>query len=134
MILISLMFTPNPIKPLHSLSKYNSSRYGDENSTWSGTIGMAGIHLCYYQKASEQLQVGVELETSFRMQESTATIGYQIDLPKADLVFRGMLDTNWNVAAVLEKKLQPLPFSFALSGLLNHQKNSFRLGCGLIIG
>ena len=101
---------------------------------WSGTLGMTGIHLCYYQKASDQLQIGVELETSFRMQESTATIGYQVDLPKADLVFRGMADTNWNVAAVLEKKLQPLPFSFALSGLLNHQKNSFRLGCGLIIG
>lgn len=95
---------------------------------------MAGIHLCYYQKASEQLQIGVELETNLRMQEATASIGYQVDLPKADLMFRGMVDTNWNVAAVLEKKLQPLPFSFALSGILNHSKNSFRLGCGLIIG
>lgn len=111
-----------------------AGRWGDEKSTWSGTLGMSGIHLCYYQRASEQLQIGVELETSFRMQEATASIGYQVDLPKADLVFRGMADTNWNVAAVLEKKLQPLPFSFALSGLLNHQKNSFRLGCGLIIG
>ncbi|KAL7047478.1 hypothetical protein ACKWTF_002930 [Chironomus riparius] len=111
-----------------------AGRYGDENSVWSGTLGMTGIHLCYYQKASEQLQIGVELETSFRMQESTATIGYQVDLPKADLVFRGMADTNWNIAAVLEKKLQPLPFTFALCGLMNHQKNSFRLGVGLIIG
>jgi mitochondrial import receptor subunit TOM40 len=95
---------------------------------------LAGVHLCYYQKASEQLQIGVELETNFRMQEATATVGYQVDLPKADLVFRGMADTNWTVAAVLEKKLQPLPFSFALSGALNHSKNNFRLGCGLIIG
>jgi len=111
-----------------------AGRYGDEKSVWSGTFGMSGVHVCYYQRASEQLQIGVEIETSLRMQEATATIGYQVDLPKADLVFRGMVDTNWNVAAVLEKKLQPLPFSFALSGLLNHQKNSFRLGCGLIIG
>lgn len=111
-----------------------AGKYGDENSVWSGTLGMTGIHLCYYQKASEQLQIGVELETSFRMQESTATVAYQVDLPKADLVFRGMADTNWNVAAVLEKKLQPLPFTFALCGLMNHQKNSFRLGVGLIIG
>jgi mitochondrial import receptor subunit TOM40 len=111
-----------------------AAKYGDENSIWSGTIGLAGVHMCYYQKASEQLQIGVELETNFRMQEATATVGYQVDLPKADLVFRGMADTNWNVAAVLEKKLQPLPFSFALSGYLNHSKNSFRLGCGLIIG
>ncbi|XP_053694809.1 mitochondrial import receptor subunit TOM40 homolog 1-like [Sabethes cyaneus] len=111
-----------------------AARYATESSTWSGTVGLAGIHLCYYQKASEQLQLGVEVETSFRMQESVATLGYQIDLPKSELVFRGMVDTNWSVAAVLEKKLQPLPFTFALSGILNHTKNQFRLGCGLIIG
>jgi len=34
--------------------------------------------------------VGVELEINARMQESTATIAYQVDLPKADLVFKGM--------------------------------------------
>lgn len=111
-----------------------AARYATELSTWSGTIGIAGVHLCYYQRASEQLQLGVEVEANFRMQEAVATIGYQIDLPKSELVFRGMVDTNWTVAAVLEKKLQPLPFTFALSGILNHTKNQFRLGCGLIIG
>lgn len=111
-----------------------AARYATEVGTWSGTIGLAGLHICYYQKASEQLQLGVEVETNLRMQEATATMGYQIDLPKSELVFRGMVDTNWNVAAVLEKKLQPLPFTFALSGVLNRTKNQFRLGCGLIIG
>lgn len=111
-----------------------AARYATEVGTWSGTIGLAGLHLCYYQKASEQLSLGVEVETNLRMQEATATMGYQIDLPKSELVFRGMVDTNWTVAAVLEKKLQPLPFTFALSGILNHTKNQFRLGCGLIIG
>lgn len=67
-----------------------AGRYGDEKSTWSGTVGAGGVHICYYQKASEQLQVGVEFETSFRLQESVASVGYQVDLPKADLVFRGM--------------------------------------------
>lgn len=111
-----------------------AARYTQSDSVWSGTLGVAGFHVCYYQKASEQLQIGVELETNFKMQESVATIGYQVDLPKADLVFRGMADTNWNVGGVLEKKLQPLPFTFALSGLLNHSKTQFRLGCGIIIG
>ncbi|XP_062561295.1 mitochondrial import receptor subunit TOM40 homolog 1-like [Armigeres subalbatus] len=111
-----------------------AARYAAEVGTWSGTIGLAGLHVCYYQKASDQLQLGVEIETSLRMQEAVATLGYQIDLPKSELVFRGMVDTNWSVAAVLEKKLQPLPFTFALSGILNHTKNQFRLGCGLIIG
>lgn len=109
-------------------------RYTIGDSIWSGTIGAGGLHLCYYQKASEQLQIGIEVETSLRMQESVATIGYQVDLPKADLVFRGSFDSNWNVCGVLEKRLQPLPFSFALSGRINHVKNQFRLGCGLIIG
>lgn len=111
-----------------------AARYATEVGTWSGTVGLAGVHLCYYQKASDQLQLGVEVETNLRMQEAVATMGYQIDLPKSELVFRGMVDTNWTVAAVLEKKLQPLPFTFALSGILNHTKNQFRLGCGLIIG
>lgn len=109
-------------------------RYTSGDSIWSGTLGPGGVHICYYQKASEQLQIGVEVETSLRMQESVATLGYQVDLPKADLVFRGSFDSNWNVCGVLEKRLQPLPFSFALSGRLNHTKNQFRLGCGLIIG
>lgn len=65
------------------------ARYAAGSSTWSGTLGPGGIHICYYQKASEQLQIGVEVETSLRMQESVATVGYQVDLPKADLLFRG---------------------------------------------
>nr|CAD7438027.1 unnamed protein product [Timema bartmani] len=111
-----------------------AARYTGADAIVSGTLGGAGLHLCYYQKASDQLQLGVELETNFRMQESITSVGYQVDLPKGDLCFRGMIDSNWNVRAVLEKKLLPLPFSFALSGALNHNKNQFRLGCGLIIG
>ncbi|KAH8303109.1 mitochondrial import receptor subunit TOM40 homolog 1 [Drosophila kikkawai] len=109
-------------------------RYTVGNSVWSGTLGQSGLHACYYQKASEQLQIGVEVETSLRMQESVATLSYQIDLPKADLVFKGAIDSNWLISGVLEKRLNPLPFTFALSGRINHVKNNFRLGCGLIIG
>lgn len=50
------------------------------------------------------------------------------------VVIAGMVDSGFTVGAVLEKKLQPLPFSFALSGTMNHSKNQFRLGCGFIIG
>lgn len=51
--------------------------------------GPSAFHVCFYQRASQQLQVGVELEVNARMQESAATIAYQVDLPKADLVFKG---------------------------------------------
>ncbi|XP_058797387.1 mitochondrial import receptor subunit TOM40 homolog 1 [Phymastichus coffea] len=111
-----------------------AGRYIHGDSTISGSLGLAGCHICFHQKASQQVQVGVELEVNSRMQEAVGTIAYQVDLPKADLVFKGSVDSNWNVGAVLEKKLQPLPFTFALSGMINHPKNQFRLGCGLIIG
>lgn len=111
-----------------------AARYTGTDTVVSGSLGGAGLHLCYYQQASEQLQLGVEFDTNFRLQESVAAIGYQVQLPKADLCFRGMVDSSFTVGAVLEKKLLPLPFSFALSGSLNHNKNQFRIGCGFIIG
>ncbi|KAL7286479.1 hypothetical protein TKK_0019423 [Trichogramma kaykai] len=110
-----------------------AGRYTVGDSIISGTLGLAGCHLCFYQKASPQLQVGAELEVNSRMQEAIGTIAYQVDLPKADLVFRGSIDSNWCIGAVLEKRLLPLPLTFALSGMLNQSKNQFRLGCGLII-
>lgn len=45
--------------------------------------------MCYYQKASDQLQIGVEFETGLRLAEAQASIGYHVDIPKADLAFRG---------------------------------------------
>lgn len=64
-------------------------RYTTDLYQVSGTLGVSGVHLCYYQKASKQLQIGVELEANHRMQESVASIGYQVDLPKSELVFKG---------------------------------------------
>lgn len=36
-----------------------------------------------------QLQIGVEFEGSTRTQETTTSFGYQLDLPKANLLFKG---------------------------------------------
>ncbi|XP_023233435.1 mitochondrial import receptor subunit TOM40 homolog 1-like [Centruroides sculpturatus] len=111
-----------------------AGRYTGSNYVWSSTISANSAHACYYHKGSENLQVGVEVETDFRLGDSVATIGYMLDLPKADLVFRGMVDSNGTVGGVLEKKLQPLPFTFTLSGMISHSKKQSRFGCGLIIG
>lgn len=48
--------------------------------------------------------------------------------------FTGMIDSNWTVGAVLEKKLAPLPFTLNLSGMINHTKGQSHFGIGLIIG
>ncbi|XP_069796121.1 mitochondrial import receptor subunit TOM40 homolog isoform X1 [Narcine bancroftii] len=105
-------------------------------SNWIGTLTLspAGGHATYYHKANDQLQVGVELEASLRMQETSVTFGYQLDLPKANLLFKGSLDSNWVVGATLEKKIVPLPLTLALGALLNHRKNKFQCGFGLTIG
>jgi mitochondrial import receptor subunit TOM40 len=79
-------------------------------------------------------QVGSEIEVNLKMQEVVATLGYQVDLPRAGFMFRGAVDSNWTVRAVMEKKLLPIPFTLSLCGLINHPKNSFQMGCGLIVG
>uniref|UniRef100_W5KQJ7 Translocase of outer mitochondrial membrane 40 homolog, like n=1 Tax=Astyanax mexicanus TaxID=7994 RepID=W5KQJ7_ASTMX len=98
------------------------------------TLGGAGAHASYYHKANEQLQVGVEFEASTRMQDTSVSFGYQLDIAKANLLFKGSIDSNWVVGATLEKKLLPLPLSLALSSFLNHRKNKFQCGFGVTIG
>lgn len=119
-----------------SLGLFGRYTSPEDNSVLSGNLQPTGAHLFYYKKLHENFQAGCELETNLAMGESTATLGYQIDVPKADLVFRGSLDSNWQVGAVLEKKLQPMPLTLTLSGSIDHgsKKPGYRFGCGLVIG
>ncbi|XP_011300497.1 mitochondrial import receptor subunit TOM40 homolog 2 [Fopius arisanus] len=110
-------------------------RYSTGLQTFSATIGNAGLHFCYHHKASQQLQLGVELETSLASHDSSAGIFYQLDVPDADIVFRGMVNTKLTVGGVLEKKLYPIPdSSLILSVMLNHGTQHFQVGIGLNVG
>ncbi|XP_064204721.1 mitochondrial import receptor subunit TOM40 homolog [Anguilla rostrata] len=111
-----------------------AGRYTGSNYIATLTVGGAGAHASYYHKANDQLQVGVEFEASTRMQDTSVSFGYQLDVPKANLLFKGSLDSNWVVGATLEKKLIPLPLSLALGAFLNHRKNKFQCGFGITIG
>ncbi|XP_051845395.1 mitochondrial import receptor subunit TOM40 homolog [Antechinus flavipes] len=111
-----------------------AGKYTAPNWLATLTVGQAGAHATYYHKASDQLQVGVEFEASTRMQDTSVSFGYQLDLPKANLLFKGSMDSNWIVGATLEKKLPPLPLTLALGAFLNHRKNKFQCGFGLTIG
>lgn len=51
------------------------------------TIYLSGISLMYV--CALQIQVGVEFEASTRTQETTTSFGYQMELPEANMVFRG---------------------------------------------
>lgn len=110
-------------------------RYFGKQWQLSGTLNPLGsLHLCYHHQSTSPIQFGVELESNMRTMESQCTFGYQVDLNKANMTFRGMVDSNWTAGAVLEKRLLPLPFTFVLSGFLNHVKPSYRFGIGLTIG
>lgn len=109
-------------------------RYSTGFSTLSATLGEAGLHVCFHRKASQQLQLGVELETNMRTHESVATMVYQVDLPQADMVFRGMINSETTVCGVFEKRLFPIPASLAISIMLNQMKQQFRVGVGLNVG
>uniref|UniRef100_A0A2I3HVY7 Translocase of outer mitochondrial membrane 40 n=1 Tax=Nomascus leucogenys TaxID=61853 RepID=A0A2I3HVY7_NOMLE len=111
-----------------------AGKYTLNNWLATVTLGQAGMHATYYHKASDQLQVGVEFEASTRMQDTSVSFGYQLDMPKANLLFKGSVDSNWIVGATLEKKLPPLPLTLALGAFLNHNKNKFQCGFGLTIG
>ncbi|RXN05431.1 mitochondrial import receptor subunit TOM40-like protein [Labeo rohita] len=65
-----------------------AGRYTGSNFIATLTLGGAGAHGSYYHKANDQLQVGVEFEASTRMQDTSVSFGYQLDVPKADLVFK----------------------------------------------
>jgi len=111
------------------------ARYSGSDFKLSGSVANTGaVHACYYQKCSQDLSVGAELESNIKMGESRASVGYKIDIPRAGLNFKGSVNSDWEVQAVLEKKLLPIPFSLALSGIINHPKNNFMLGVGLVVG
>ncbi|KAF7238578.1 Mitochondrial import receptor subunit TOM40B [Varanus komodoensis] len=103
---------------------------------WVATLnlGYGGAHASYYHRANDQIQVGVEFEANTRLQDTNFAFGYQLTLPQANVVFRGFLDSNWCVGAVLEKKLPPLPVTLALGAFLNHWKHRFHCGFSIIVG
>ncbi|KAL3119619.1 hypothetical protein niasHT_006705 [Heterodera trifolii] len=74
----------------------------------------------------EHLQFGVEFEANFKLQEVNTTFAYQIEVPTLRTLARACCDTQ------LEGR--SLPFSLAISGVLDHVKAQGKFGIGLLIG
>ncbi|KAM4604529.1 mitochondrial import receptor subunit TOM40B isoform 2-T2 [Discoglossus pictus] len=103
---------------------------------WMATlnVGYGGAHASYYHRANEQIQIGVEFEADTRLQETSFAFGYHLNIPKANMIFKGSVDSSWCVGAVLEKKLPPLPVTLALGAFMNHWKNKFHCGFSIMVG
>jgi len=116
---------------MHSVA----ARYEGDDFEVAGTLGASGAHVSFRQQCSESLQVSTELETSSRgAAEAVATTGFALEMPKANCSIKGKIDTSGTVGCVVEKKLDPLPFTLALSALHNHVQDKFRVGVGFFIG
>ncbi|XP_053473413.1 mitochondrial import receptor subunit TOM40 homolog [Ictalurus furcatus] len=103
---------------------------------WVATLnaGKGGAHASYYHRANKQIQVGVEFEASTRTQETKFSFGYQMDLPEANMVFRGMLDSRCIIGGVLEKRLCPLPATLIMGAFVNHRGDKLQVGLGVNVG
>ncbi|MFH4979725.1 hypothetical protein AB6A40_006434 [Gnathostoma spinigerum] len=133
---VELFYNYGKLVPGGQMTVLNyAGRYNGDKFTASGAVSTSGLHLCYYHKQVENLSFGVEFESNFRTQEATTTFAYQAELPDDGVTMRASIDTNWTVGGVFEKKLsQNLPFTLAISGMLNHVKAQGKFGVGLIIG
>ncbi|CAL8101430.1 unnamed protein product [Calicophoron daubneyi] len=93
-----------------------------------------GIHTSFHMQVNENLQLAAEMESSYQQQSNTTTLGYKYEIPKATMAFKAQIDSNWNVASSLEKKLVPFPFTFTLCALGNQTKAKYAFGVGLMVG
>ena len=60
-----------------------------ESYQLAANAGTAGLHMSFYRKANEFIQVGVETEYSLKDHDSITTFGYLMDIPKMSLIFKG---------------------------------------------
>jgi len=91
------------------------------------------LHSSFHMKVNENLQLAAELESNCQQQTNISTIGYQYDLPKSNVTFKAQLDSNWNIAAMLEKRLIPFPLTFTLTALGNSFASKYEVGVGLTV-
>lgn len=117
----------------HATILSGAARYVTNLGTLAASAGFEGSQLSYYQKANDWLQVGVMFEVKPTKGETLCTVGYQVEPPEQDFILRAMVNSKGTVAALLEKKLLPLPCAFVLSGCVDHDTKKLALGCGLTI-
>ncbi|CAH8560986.1 unnamed protein product [Heterobilharzia americana] len=92
------------------------------------------LHSSFQIQVNDSLQLAAEFESSYQQQSNTTTLGYKYDILKANVTFKAQIDSNWNVASSLEKKLTPFPFTLSLCAMGNQVKAKYSFGIGLMVG
>ena len=118
-----------------TMTAYAARYKGDE---WIGSAQLmpqGGLQGSYWRKLSEKIEAGVELSLNFMglsggnaammmgqaKNEGTAMMGMKYDIRTT--TYRGQVDSNGKVSALLEKKITPA-VAFTFAGEMDHSKVS----------
>lgn len=106
-----------------------AGRYCSNTSMICATVSPHALDIYFYQKANAKLHIGTELSINLRTNKSSATILYKLEMDS--IIFKGLINSDWNVGATVEKCMCNMPISLIFSGLMNHNNGQFRMGIGM---
>lgn len=112
-------------------SASGAGRWVNENHSISATLGNRGIDLCYARAIKPYLTVAAMLEVGFAVRRAVATLAYEWRTD--EWTVRGSADSDGLVGATLQRALggKRAHLACAISALLNHPNDKFRLGFGI---
>lgn len=82
----------------------------------------------------QNLSLVAECDGSLMQGESSATLGFKMDLGDSLFSVKGCINSKWTVGTLIEKRLDPLPASVLISGQLNHTTDEAMFGIGFTVG
>ncbi|XP_049878553.1 mitochondrial import receptor subunit TOM40 homolog [Pectinophora gossypiella] len=109
-------------------SASGAARYADPKNSLSATLGNRGVDVCYARNIKPFLTVAAMLEVGFAIRRALGTLAYEW---RSDFwTARASIDSDGLVGATLQRALggKNAQLSCAISALLNHPNDKFRLG------
>ncbi|KAF9421406.1 hypothetical protein HW555_002621 [Spodoptera exigua] len=112
-------------------SASGAGRWISEDHSISATLGNRGLDLCYARDIKPFLTVAAMLEVGFAIRRAVATLAYEWHTE--EWTVRGSADSDGLVGATLQRSLggKRSQLACAISALLNHPNDKFRLGFGV---
>ncbi|CAH0405257.1 unnamed protein product [Chilo suppressalis] len=112
-------------------SASGAGRWATEDQSISATLGNRGLDLCYARVIRPFLTVAAMLEVGFAIRHAVATLAYE--WRTEEWTVRGSADSDGLVGATLQRALggKHAKLACAISALLNHPNDKFRLGFGI---
>ncbi|XP_026497881.2 mitochondrial import receptor subunit TOM40 homolog [Vanessa tameamea] len=112
-------------------SASGAARWVSDDHSVSATLGNRGLDLCYAKAIKPFLTVAAMLEVGFAIRRAVATLAYEWHTDQWTV--RSSVDSDGLVGATLQRALggKNAQLACAVSALLNHPNDKFRLGFGV---